>query len=193
VTVNDGFRETTAVSGRFTALGAPPEARIIRPVRTATMRADAALPLVGEAFDDTGTLVPGRSLSWFDGTRLLGKGASVLARDLRPGVRPIRLVARDRAGRTGSAVVRVRVRAVAPYFLRLTAPKQLTRAARSVRLVVSTSVAATLRAGGRTFAVDRRVRRVAVPVKPGKGTLTLQLVLTSGGKTTRIKLAISRP
>ncbi len=192
VRVNDGFNETAGVSGPLRAVGSPPAVTIEPSRRRLRIPADATLALRGHAFDDAFRLLRGRSLRWATGRRVLARGEGVGVSGLTPGSHVIRLVARDRAGREGSAAVRVQVTAVRPFFVSLSAPRRLARGARSVRLKLATNVASVLRAGGRRYALSRRGRTVTVRVRPGRGTLALGLRLSAGRKAATKTLRIPR-
>ena len=188
--VGDGFNETAVVSGRFTAIGGPPAVRIASPVRNQRIAADATLDVLGEAWDDRQAPLRGRSLRWFDGRRPLGSGARLSVTGLRPGRRVLRLVGHDASGRVTSDSVRIRVLPVRPLFVVLTAPQRLSRSARNIRIRVAASVPASLQAGGRRFAVDRRPRKLSVPVKRGATTVVLRL--RAGHLKSAAKIAFGR-
>ena len=192
VRVSDGFSEGAAVSGRLRAAGRPPAVSISSPARGRRVRADAAVYLSASAYDDASARLTGGALRWFAGRRLLGRGPRVSATGLPPGRRRLRVVARDRRGREGSASVVVRVARVTPQFLRLGRPARVARNARRVVLRVTSSVPATLRAGGRRHPVSRRPRRVAVRVRPGAGRLSLPLRLSAYGRSRSVVLRIPR-
>ena len=167
VIVNDGFRDASAVSPRFRAPGAPPEALIDQPVRKQTIANDALLQLAGRGFDDAGNVLGGRSLRWLLGKRVLGTGSRVSVTGLPAGTQTIRLEVRDRLGRVGTATVQVVIRAGAPQFTVLSAPARVGRSARVVRVRVASALPGKLLVGGRSYAVDRKIRLIAVKVKPG--------------------------
>ena len=158
VRANDGFVETVAVSGRFVSAGAPPAVTILAPARAARISADATLVAQGEAHDDAGRRLADRRLTWRLGRRIIGRGQEISAFDLPPGRRHLRLTARDRAGRSGTASVPVRVLPVTPQFIELKAPDAISRKARRIRLRVITNITATLRIGAQRFHVTRRPR-----------------------------------
>jgi|GEM_PF-3506252 len=192
VTVNDGFEETAAVSGRFTAEGRPPVVSIDSPSRGATIVNGASVALSGAALDDRHNPVSEGRLTWFDGKRLLGTGSAVAAQLSSPGLHRMTLIARDGAGRTGRAVVPVLVRAARPLFLNLRAPRRISPRARRVILRVAATVPARLSAGGATYAVDRRPRAVPIRVRPGRRPLVLRLKLAAYGLETRLTVRIRR-
>ncbi len=190
--VSDGWNETTATSRAFRVDGPPPAVTIIDPAPGARINADQPLNLEGMVFDDTGRMLVGRSLRWFDGRRQIGTGERPASGGLRPGRHTLRLVARDRSGRTGQATARITIVAVTPQFMELTAPATLSTRARSVTLRVRSSVAGTLELLKQRFAVDRRSRRLKVRIKPGSSTLVLRPRLRSGGRTASAVVTIPR-
>ena len=191
ITVNDGFRTSSADSRRFRAPGAPPIVTILSPAAGARSPNDAPLVLSGQAFDDAGNAIGGRRLRWLLGRRVLGAGAEISAVGLHPGRDQIVLEARDRNGRTGHASLIVKLQASRPLFLELSAPKRVTPGARSLTLRVRSSLDAqlTVRTGSRAspqrFAVSRRLRTLRVRIVPGTQPVTLRLSL-SAGRLTRI-------
>jgi Concanavalin A-like lectin/glucanases superfamily len=192
IRVNDGFNESSAVSGRLRALGSPPAIMIESPGSGQKLGNDTSLYLRATAFDDAFTLLRGASLRWFVGKRLLGSGENVTATGLPPGRDVIRVLARDGRGRTASATVPVIVKAVRPFFLTLNAPARLTRTARSVSLRVATNVEATLKVSDQAFSVGRRPKTISVHITPGRGSLKLALRLSSHGNTASGSLLIPR-
>jgi hypothetical protein len=189
VRVSDGFTETATLSAPFVAIGGPPAARIVSPAPGERIAADAALAGQAEAWDDAPRPLTGRALHWFDGRHLVATGAHPSILGLRPGRRTLRLVARDRSGRATFASVRIRVLPVRPLFLELHAPASVPRRARTLKVTVASTVAATLKAGGRRFAVGRRARGLRVPFRHGS---TLMLTLIAAGKTSKAQLTVVR-
>jgi hypothetical protein len=110
VVVNDGFADTTARSGAFRAAGARPSVQITSPSAGTTVASTASLVLSGQAYDDALRPITGKRLTWFDGKRRLGRGATISVRGLPAGTRRLQLRAKDRNGRTGRATVTVKVR-----------------------------------------------------------------------------------
>ena len=193
VRANDGFAETTTISGRFTSAGAPPAVRILTPASAARVSADATLVAQGEAHDDAGRRLAGRRLTWRLGGRIVGRGQE-LARDGAPGGPPAPAAHRarprrpDREGlgrgagaRGGAALRRARTR-----------PGSIRRTARRVQVRVVTNVTAVLRVGGRHFRVTSRARTIGVRVRPGRRPVRLRAVLTAGGRRTTATLVIAR-
>ena len=192
VRANDGFDETAAISGRFASAGAPPAVRILTPGGAARISADATLVAQGEAHDDASRRLTGRRLTWRLGRRIVGRGQEISAVDLPAGRRRLRLTARDRAGRSATASVAVRVFPVTPQFIELKAPGAISRKARRIRLHVVTNITATLRIGDQRFHVTRRPRTISVRVRPGRRPLRLRPVLTAAGRRSRAMLVIER-
>jgi hypothetical protein len=87
----------------------------------------------------------------------------------------------------------VRIKPVAPKFVRLKAPRTLGRRARRVKLVVESSLRATLRIGKRRYTVKRVPKHLTLRVKPGKRPLRLTLRLSAYGRTAHRTLVIRRP
>lgn len=188
---NDGFGETRVLSKPFAIAARRPSVAILQPPPGARFSGGSVVFLQGAAVDDRGHPVAGRRLRWLADGETLGRGEQLTA-VVPAGTRRLRLVATDPRGRTGSAAARVKVPASRPFFLRLSAPRRLSRRARSVTLVVATTQAATLRSGRHRFPVGRAARRVRVPVRPGRKPLTLRLTLTSGGLSTPQVVTIRR-
>lgn len=192
VTVGDGFEAAVATSPPLVVPAAAPVVRILSPAARRRFAGDASIYLSGEAYEDGPRQVASRSLRWFAGRRALGRGARLSVAGLPPGTRSIRLVARGRSGLAGWAVVPVRIRPVTPKFLGLRAPKRISARARTVVIRVASTIPATLRIGGRRVALDRRARRIAVPARPGRSRLKLQLSLTSDRRTARRTVTVLR-
>lgn len=192
VTVNDGFRATSATSKAFRSPGARPEVRIISPLAGAAQPVDAALVLRGEAFDDRGRPITGRRLVWRAGRRVLGRGESTSALGLPPGARRIVLVARDAAGRKGRASVRLRMKGASPILLQLKAPKAISRKARRLTLKVAASLPSRLTVRGQRFKVGRKARNVRVRVPRGRKALKLKATLNAGGRRSVTPLVVKR-
>jgi hypothetical protein len=193
VTVNDGFDDVSALSGRLRVAGGAPVVRILRPEPKArSVRADAALALFGEAFDDAGKAITAAGrLTWFDGSRRVGRGRSVTLMGLSAGSHRLALEARGANGSTGRATVVVKVLGVKPD-LQVTAPKSVPRTARTVKLKVASAVPVLVRAGGRTFSVGRKARSISIRVKPGSKALALRLAVRGGGGKATYTVKIAR-
>ena len=190
--VSDGFHETPAVSGRFTAVGSPPLMHILSPGKGKRIPADANLDLAGQAFDDTEHTVKGSKLRWLDGKRVIARGADPSVLGLRPGRHVIRLVATDSRGRIGSTTVGVVVTAVRPALLGFKPPRRLSPTARRLALRVAATVDSTLRSGAKAYRVGRKARTIVLPVRPGRKSLVLRLRLSSGGLASSILVTIPR-
>jgi hypothetical protein len=196
VRLNDGFRESAATSRSFSSPGDVPDVQILSPRTGLRQPNDAPLVLSGQAFDDTGKALSGKRLQWLVGKRLVGTGTQTAPSGLAAGRHRVQLVARDSSGRVGRASIVVRLAGARPLFLVLSAPKGVKRSARSLRLKVSTSLAARLTVrGGRgvqRFFVSRKTRTLAVRVSNGAKQLTLRLALAAGGKQTSARLSVPR-
>ena len=120
VRVDDGFDEAVATSRVFTVLAAPPQARILEPVRGARVREGAPVILRAEA-SAAGRPLAGRALRWFDRRRALGTGQTLTLPRLDAGRRTIRLVA-TAGGRRTVRTVAISVAGVRPAFLVLSGP-----------------------------------------------------------------------
>jgi hypothetical protein len=149
------------------------------------MRADAMLLLRGRAYDDAGRSLTGRSLRWYAGRRLLGRGELLTVRGLPAGTSAIRLIATDARGRLAQARLPLTVLAVRPTFLLVRAPKRVAPSARRVRIVVASNVPAVLTIAGGRYAVDRRPRALTIAIRRGRAPLQLAYALSSPGGVTR--------
>jgi hypothetical protein len=197
VTVDDGFQQAIAVSRRFRSVGAAPSVSILLPARGFHQPNDAPLVLSGQAFDDQSRMLGGRRLRWMLGRRLLGTGSQITVTGLPAGGRRIDLIATDAAGRQGRASLYVRLRAARPLFLALVTPHTARRSARTLRLRVESSLAATLtvRTAGlraQLFAVGRRAKRVMLRIPRGRKPVSLRLSLSVGGLSRTVILTVRR-
>jgi hypothetical protein len=194
VTVNDGFSEATARSATFSAEGAPPTARIVRPEAREPLVAGTRVELIGDAVDAIGRPLRGRSLTWFAGSRLLGRGGRLRVRSLPAGRVGLRLVARDRTGRTGAARRMVRVVAEPPRLTLLRADRVVKRTAKTVEVRARTASPARLRIAGRSYSVGGRTKklRVRLPARPLRGVVTLRYELRGAGGRIRGTLQVLR-
>jgi hypothetical protein len=189
--VSDGFADTLATSPLFTVASRRPTVKILQPLPGGRFAGGSTVFLSGGATDEHGRRIAGARLRWLAGRITLGHGEQLTA-TIPAGTRVIRLVAPDSAGRTGSASVRVHAPASLPFFTRLIGPHHLSRRARRVTLVVAATEPAVVKVAGHRYAISRAARPIHVPVRPGRSTLTLRLVLTSGGKSTRRLVSIRR-
>ena len=182
VIISDGFNHARATSGQFSVAGAPPVARIVAPSPRERLQAGTGVLLVGAAIDDTRRRLTGRALTWFAGNRRLGTG-NRLRTTLPAGLVTLRLVARDRQGRTTTLTRRIRVAPVALALTTLRVPRKVGPGARSVTLTVATRVPATLRVGGRAFSVGPAARTIVIPLaaNPRVGVLRLPMRIAAGG------------
>jgi hypothetical protein len=114
----------------------------------------------------------------------LGHGELLTVPGLPAGTTAVRLVANDLHGRSSQARLPIRVLAVPPTFLVARAPGRVKSSARRLRVVVASSVRATLRIGGRRYAVNRKPRVITIPIRRGRSILRLAYVLSSRGRAT---------
>jgi hypothetical protein len=198
VSVNDGFRVASATSRRFRSPGGPPVVKILSPVSGLHEPNDAPLVLSGQAFDDALRPLTGSRLRWLMGKRVIGHGAQVAPTGLPGGKHRIVLEARDSAGRRGRAAVTVTLRAAQPLFLKLSAPKKVSRKAHSLKLKVSSSLPArlTVRGGAgkraQAFRVSRKLRGLKLRVPASRKKLKLRLTLAAGGRTRTARATVGR-
>lgn len=143
------------------------------------------LLLQGAAYDDARNQLTGRSLRWYAGRRLLGRGELLTVPSLPAGTTAIRLVATDRHGRSSQAQLPLRVLAVPPTFLVARAPGHVAPSARRVRIVVASSFRAILTIAGQRYRVDRRPRALKIAIQRGHSLLRLAYSLSTRGGVTR--------
>jgi uncharacterized delta-60 repeat protein len=189
--ITDGFNTTVTAARPVVVLPRAPAVTIIEPALQQRVQGGEMLYLQGAAADDGGHSLAGGQLRWFASGHLLGTGA-VLSAVLPAGARSVRLVARDGAGRTGSATVGLKVQATTPLFLRLTVSRRLSRRARTLALVVAATEPATLRLGKQRRSVGRHAQHISVRVRPGRGILRLRFVLAAGGRSSTQYVAVPR-
>ncbi len=197
ISVTDGFHEAVAVSSPFRSTGVGPAVRITSPTQGGKVRADTPLDLAGEAFDENNHPLTGKRLTWYLGKHGIGHGARLSVSGLPAGRQVIRLVARDRRGRTGSDSTVMIVRPVTPTFIFFRAPGTVSPKLKFISLRVASSVVASLRISGRGAAtrltLDRRVRLLRIRVKRGASLVVLKLTLRSrGAPALRVRLKIQR-
>jgi hypothetical protein len=194
VQVTDGFNATSSVSGRMRFGGAAPSVTIEQVTPGERVASDQALTLSGEGIADggTGAALAGRALAWRDGRRVVGYGTSVELEGLTPGLHELTLTARDPEGHSATAGLRVRVTAAAPAVIAITAPASVAAGTRSIAVSIATDEPATLRFGGRSFAVGRAARTVRLGL-PRSGTiLGLNLTLAAFGQHSTRLVVVSR-
>ena len=185
---------TTHCSAVFRVDGTPPAARIIRPQHGEPLRADGRTVLTGAALDDRHRELRGRALTWYAGRRRLGHGRKLTVR-LPAGRTVLRLVARDRAGRSAAVRLRVRVRRPALRLLRVSYPRSLPRRARWLTVRIAASERAVLRAAGHRARVGPRTRRIVLrlPGRPRSGRLRIKAVLIGrGGRRVTGTIVVTR-
>jgi hypothetical protein len=187
VTVSDGFNQARAISGSIVADGRAPKATILAPQTRDKLSADGQSVLSGQALDDTGRELSGKSLTWFAGSKRLGTG-KVLRAALPAGSVRLRLVARDTRGRTTTTGRTVRVAAIPLTIGRVDAPPRVKPKVKTVSLTTQTSTAATLRIGGKSYAVGPKAKKltIALPAKPAIGPLKLAYTVTARGAKQKV-------
>lgn len=190
IRVNDGFNDTSKVSVRFTALGAPPQVTIQSAL--SQLPGDAMLSLAGQAFDTQLRMLGGGRLQWYDGQVGLGSGNTITAGPLPPGINRITLRARDSYGDVGSTSITVRVSAVSLPFLKLSIPQGVASRARELTIRASSSIAATLTVGTRSLSLGSRTSELKLPVKRGHAPILLELRVSAQGTTTPFAALVKR-
>ncbi len=173
VAVSDGFNESSALSEVFRAEGPPPQVEIERPAAGELILTPSPLHLRGHARDDAGRRLQGKALAWYAGKRLLGHGERLQARSLPRGRVTVRLVARDRHGRSSTSRAVIRVRAPQPGLTQLEGKRVVGAGARSATFRIRTTAPAVLRIAGRRYAVGLKARKLTLklPARPKSGLL----------------------
>jgi len=191
VRASDGFNAVSALSARFSALPAPPQAAILSPANGTQIAGDARLQLLGRAFDQGLRSLAGRAMQWRFGRFVLGSGAALSAEPLPPGRDRIGLLARSGNGPAGTAAITVVVRKVALPFLHLGLPRRLAPGQRVLRFRASSTVpGSVLRVQGKRFRLSSRSRVFRLRV--GRGALLLELSVTYDGSTTPFAALVGR-
>ena len=171
ITVNDGFRATSIVSGRFRTLRPPTTVKIDTPRKGTKLDSDAALSLIGAASTVAGPVASGKLIWRLDGRRI-ANGRRTSVRNLPPGRRVLSLKVRGEAN-AGARVTLV-IRPVTPRFLHVKLPRRVAPNTRSIAVGLRSGTAATVRAAGRSVRIKARRRGVLrVPIAPGRGELML--------------------
>ena len=192
VTVSDGFDETSATSALFRVDGAPPRARIVVPGEAQTLQTGRIL-LAGTGLDDRGRSLRGKALTWFAGSRRLGRGKRLSARLPAGNVR-LRLVARDGRGRKSTVTRAVRITPVALQLTALDVPARVRAGGRILAIRVATSVRATIRASGARHRAGTRARtvRIRLPTAPRTGLLKVPVTIEArGARQTPLRMTLS--
>jgi len=190
--VSDGFNEAIVTSRRFVSLGSPPQVVITGPTKRLRLLGGAPLNLSAVAYGDGAAVLQGRSLVWRAGRQLLGYGSNITTTALSAGRHRVTVTAREPGGDTATDSVDVTILAAPPTLSVLGAPRRIAATARTVTLRIATLAPATLSVGRHRAAVDSTPRKIKLAVKPGKGTLMLQLTLRSGHYATVLRLTIVR-
>jgi hypothetical protein len=185
VRISDGYNVTTVRSGRFRADGAPPLVQILGVQGRGRVLQTTLLPLQGSAYDDSGQLLTGHHLTWYLGSRRIGRGEFATAQRLPAGNTTIRLVARDSHGRSGQAILRLRVIAVPASYLLFDAPLLVSRRSHTVVINVAASTPATFTIAGRHYRVDTKPRAIRFAVRRGRSLIRLACSLRSRGGVLR--------
>lgn len=195
VTVSDGWYESSDTVSPVTFAGNDPTARILdpQPVKgTATVPASGNLMASGEAFDEAGRILTGKSLVWTIDGKVVGTGVHADLRWLDPGTHKLRLTATDASDRSSMDQVSLLVTASTPRFLDLDVPDKISAQAHSFKLTLDVSQTAILHIGTRHWAIGKSGRTIRVRVRPGTRNLKLRLRLTDGGKSTTTRVTIRR-
>ncbi|BEP15277.1 hypothetical protein acdb102_35880 [Acidothermaceae bacterium B102] len=190
VTVNDGFRSMSTVSGRFRALQAPATVHIDSPSAGATFNSDGSTTLSGSASTVQGPVAGSRLVWYLDGKRI-ARGAHVAVRNLPPGHRVLTLKVVGDPGR--GARIKVVVRAVTPPFLAVSLPARINSTARFVDVHLRSGAAVTIRWGSKSLLLKAHGHGVLrVPVKPGHGEVDITLTATLRRATYTLTRAVQR-
>ena len=190
--ISDGFNEAIVTSPRFVSLGSPPQVVITGPTKPLRLLGGAPLNLSAVAYGDGATVLQGRSLMWRAGHQLLGYGPRITTTALPAGRHRLTVTAREPGGDSSTASVEVTILAAPPTLSVLGAPRRIASKARNLTLRIATLAPAVLTIGRHRAIVDSRPSRIKLSVKPGRGTLTLQLILRSGHYSTSLRLTIVR-
>jgi hypothetical protein len=142
--------------------------------------------LIGSAVDERARRLRGRSLTWFAGSRRIGTGERIWA-TLPAGRLTLTLRARDARGRSDVSRRTMPSTPVTLQLKRLATPARVRPRARHVAVTLATTVAATARAGGRSYRVGPHARRLLLrlPARPRTGILKLRLSITARGARQR--------
>jgi uncharacterized delta-60 repeat protein len=111
VIADDGFNRGRATTPKLVSLGAPPSARILSLRNKQRLKAGMPIVLEGQAIDDAGTVLSGRSLRWYvnQAKKPAGYGARITLAGRKAGKLTIRFVAVDRRKRATTRVVSLTV------------------------------------------------------------------------------------
>ncbi|MBJ7522160.1 MAG: hypothetical protein JHC84_20835 [Solirubrobacteraceae bacterium] len=190
ITVTAGWTSAAATSLPFAAPGRPP---VLQLLELATRAASGErVALEARASDDAGRVLDRTSLTWFDGTRRIASGARTVSPPLAAGTHVIRVVARDRHGRTVSRRRTVRVTTSPPDIANLRIPAAVARGARTVTVRIATTSAARLTVLGQRFRVGPRPRTITVRLPARGSEILLRLVLRAGGRTGGVTASVVR-
>ena len=176
VTVNDGFRSASAVSGGFRALRAPATVHMDSPTKGAKFDSDGSITLMGGASTLQGPVASSRLVWYLDGHQI-ARGAQVAVRNLAPGHRVLTLKVVGDPG--AGARIKVVIRPVTPPFLAVTLPSRITTTAKFVDVQLRSGAAVTIRWNGKPAkAITLKARGhgvLHIPVTPGHGEVVITL------------------
>ena len=192
VSVNDGFHETSATSAVFRAVGAPPTVMITAPDRHARVAAGGNLNLAATAYDDGQKQLPGGAIRWTAGRFVVGTGQTLTADNLPAGHYRLTATATDSSRRKGAASVPIVVQPAKPLLRVFRAPRSISRRAKTMRITAAAVTPVILTIGRHQFLVTRNVATVAVPVKPGRKSLSVRVVLRSGPNVVKLVIKVRR-
>jgi hypothetical protein len=193
VRVSDGFNQTAVISGRLRFLGTPPQITITSVVPASSPTSAESVQLTAQAIDETGTILGGHALKWYDGHRPIGTGATVVLETPTPGIHRIRLIARGQSGQTATDTVVAHVIAAAPAITVLQAPASVAQSARSLVATVAANEPATVAVGKRRFQIGTVPRRVTIPLAGESGKVAqANLSLSAYGRRGAFVLALPR-
>jgi len=174
VTVNDGFDEQSAVTTAFAVPPTRPKVNIVEPRAQRTVRADVPISATGEAWDDAGNYLTGKSLRWSENGVVIATGNDVDLPPLAPGLHTLALDAEDSSGTIGHSAVAVIVLPASPMLTSFAVAKS---AADVVAISTSANVPATLRLGSQVCAIGpaQRVCEFKIPDGVKRSMVAFQL------------------
>lgn len=183
VRVSDGFNQSDAVSGVFTAAGAPPQVEIVTRFAPGMRPSPLAnLQLSGVAIDQADISLGGTRLHWYDGAVPLGTGTTIQTGPLPPGRNPIKLVARDPSGRTAAARMTIVIARLPLPYLTIRLPSGLSTQAKTLTFRADATIPATLQVGKHRFQLGDTLARERIHITPGTTDVWLHMVLIAGNR-----------
>jgi hypothetical protein len=186
VTVNDGFDETAIVTPPFRVPPSSPKVAILTPHSQQDVRGDVVLSATGQAWDDSGQYLTGKSLSWTADGTFVGTGNTVDLPPLAPGVHTLSLEARDANGMIGRSTVAVIASPVTPMLTSFAWKAPSNRKGNSVAVSVSANVPATLRLASQSCAVGPAPQLCEFKVAPMKRGSKVVFRLRAGDEQAEI-------